>query len=184
MRGLTPIVLILVCICVGFFYINPQYKKIQAHRLESLEYDKVIAKSVELKKLRDSLSDTLQAFSPSDLDRISKLLPEKVDTARLILDISGVAAKYAIEMKDTKTTDAPKSGSPGTDSKSAEKIYKSSTISFGFQTSYEGMIQFVKDLEKSLRMVDVISISLKPSAGTFPIYDYNITLQAYWLNSK
>lgn len=78
MRGLTPIVLILVCICVGFFYINPQYKKIQAHRLESLEYDKVIAKSVELKKLRDSLSDTLQAFSPSDLDRISKLLPEKV----------------------------------------------------------------------------------------------------------
>ncbi len=175
MKGLTPIILIIACAGVGFFYINPQYKKIQAQRLEAIEYDSIIEKSKELADLRDSLSDTLASFSPADLNRISKLLPEKVDTARLILDISGVAARYAIEMQDTKTTDAPKV---------SEKGYKSSTISFSFQTSYEGMIQFVKDLEKSLRMVDVVSISLKPGTGNFPIYSYEITLQTYWLNSK
>lgn len=182
MKGLTPFILILACIAVGFFYINPQYKKIQAQRLEGLEYDSVIAKSKELKELRDSLSDTLQSFSPADLERISKLLPEKVDTARLILDVSGIASKYAIEMRDTETSDTTKSSAP-TD-KSVDKAYKSSTLSFEFQTSYEGMVQFVKDLEKSLRMVDVTAISLVQGTSQFPIYDYSITLQAYWLNSK
>ncbi len=176
MKGLTPIILILVSVGVGFFYTYPQYQKIQAQRLESLQYDEVISKSNELKDLRASLSGILSSFSASDLDRISKLLPEKVDTARLILDINGVASKYAIEMRDTKISDLSKS--------STDKPYKTSTITFGFQTSYEGMVIFIKDLERSLRMVDIVNISLKPSQGTFPIYDYNITLQAYWLDSK
>lgn len=176
MKGLTPIILIIASVGVGFFYTYPQYQKVQASRLESIQYDGVLAKTAELTALRNDLSNTLTSFSPADLDRISKLLPEKVDTARLILDISGVASKYAIEMKETKTSDVSKT--------TEGKMYKTSTISFNFQTSYEGMVQFVRDLEKSLRMVDVVSISLKPGTGAFPIYDYSITLQAYWLNSK
>ncbi len=180
MKGLTPIFLILLSLGAGFFYVSPQYQKIQMHRAEGVKYDDVIAKAQDLSKLRAELSDTLNTFSADDLDRLSKLVPEKVDTARLILDVSGIAAKYAMEMKDIQVTEPAKADTKAVD----VKPYKTSTISFNFQSSYEGMIQFVKDLEQSLRMVDVTNITLATGDGRFPIFSYKITLQTYWLNSS
>jgi Tfp pilus assembly protein PilO len=182
MKGLTPIILILTCVGVGFFYTYPEYQKMQAQMAESAQYDEVILKSSELKNLKSSLADTLASFSPADLERISKLLPEKVDTARFILDVNGIASRYGIEIKDIKTSEAPKTSDPSKNPN--EKPYQTSTLAFGFQTPYETMISFVKDLEKSLRMVDVVNISIKPNPNALSINDYTITLQAYWLNKK
>lgn len=182
MKKYIPIFLIILSVAIAYIYILPQYKKVQAQRLESLQYDDVLAKAVDLKNLRTELSNKLATFSENDVDRLSKMIPENVDYARLILDISGVASKYAIEMKEIKTSEVALLDK--TNVKTANKAYKTSTISFNFQTSYEVMILFAKDLEQSLRLVDVMSISLAPTASTFPIYNYSMVLQTYWLNPK
>ncbi|MSR71585.1 MAG: hypothetical protein EXS50_02900 [Candidatus Taylorbacteria bacterium] len=182
MKKYIPIFLIILSIVIAYIYLLPEYNKIQAQRLESLQYDVVIEKAADLKKLRAELSNKFATFSQDDTDRLNKMMPKNVDYARLILDISGVASKYAIEMKDIKTTDVAVPDE--TNTKTVNKAYKTSTISFGFQTSYEGMILFAKDLEQSLRLVDVVSILLAPTESTFPIYNYSIVLQTYWLNSK
>lgn len=179
MKRYIPLFLIILSLAIGYYYVLPQYDKIQEQKAESLQYDKYIAKAADLKKLRTELSIKLMAFSQSDIDKLNKMVPDKVDYARLILDLSSVASKYAIEMKDIKTTDVPVDDK--TDTKTASKSYKISTISFSFQTSYEVAILFSKDLEQSLRLVDVVSISLQPTVSKFPIYNYIMTLQTYWL---
>ncbi len=179
MRGFTPLILIAVSLAAFFFYVHPQYQKIQAYRTEASQYDEVLTKAAELKRIRAELSSKYSTFSPSDLDRLGKLIPEKVDIARLILDLNGVASRYAIEIKNISTSEATQKES----SIGKSKPYRVSTISFDFETSYEGMLRFVADLEQSLRLVDVLSLSLKPGTNpTSPIYTYSITLQTYWLN--
>ncbi len=162
----------------GFFYVKPQYAKIQAHKTEGAEYDALIAQAQELKDLRLQLEAKQNSFTEDDLARLSKLVPEKVDTARLILDVSGVAAKYAITLNDLNTKEV----SSKSVSADAKKTYKSTSLSFNFQTSYEAMLAFAKDLEKSLRMVDVVDISVTTDKTISPFLNYQITLQAYWLD--
>jgi len=49
-------------------------------------------------------------------------------------------------------------------------------------SAYESLIQFIKDIEKSLRIVDVTEISLIPSkTGESNLYEYNIGIKTYWL---
>ena len=55
------------------------------------------------------------------------------------------------------------------------------TLSFSFSTtmSYTDFIRFLKDVESSLKMLDVSSITFSPSdTGS---YTYSVTLKAYWL---
>ncbi len=180
MKGLTPIFLIGISIGAFFLHIDPQYKKIQEHRVEAVEYNEVLVKAQELKKVRAELTNKLAQLSLGDLDRLDKIIPEKIDTARLILDISGVADRYSINMQDITTSEMATQGDREADK---ARPYKASTISFNFKSSYEGMVRFVKDLEQGLRLVDVTEISLATGDGLSPFYNFSITLQAYWLNT-
>ena len=178
MNKFTPLILILIALAAGFFYVRPQYAKIQAHKAEGAEYDALLVQAQELKDLKAQLEEKRKSFSEDDLARLDKLVPEKVDTARLILDVSGVAAKYAISLEGFKTTEVLPDTRPG----EKKELHKATTLSFDFQSSYEAMLAFVRDLEKSLRMVDVVSISIAADDALSPFLNYDITLQAYWLD--
>lgn len=179
MSRFTPLILIIVAIAGGFFYIRPQYTEIQALRQESMQYDDLLLQAQELKSIHAELEEKRKSISADDLDRLSKLVPEKIDTARLILDIDGIGSRYAIGMKNIQIGDiVADEVRPG----ELPKPYGATAISFAFQTSYEGMVAFVRDLEESLRMVDVVDITLAEGEEDSPFFNYTITLQAYWLN--
>ena len=46
--------------------------------------------------------------------------------------------------------------------------------------SYDNFIAFLKDLEKSLRLVDVVSLTFTAPESS-PTYDFTIGLKTYWL---
>jgi uncharacterized protein YabE (DUF348 family) len=58
---------------------------------------------------------------------------------------------------------------------------KVGVISFSFTVSakYEVFLEFLKQLEESLRLVDIRNIEISRGTGVF--YDYRITLDTYWL---
>jgi len=178
MTKFAPIFLIIIAVLAGILYVRPQYEKIQALRVEAVQYENLLLQAQELKNIQAELEVKRSSFTPNDLNRLSKLVPNKVDTARLILDLNGVGAKYAIQMKNIQTLD-PVFDTGIVD---REKPYTASTVSFDFDTSYEAMVPFVRDLERSLRMVDVVDLSLLSNEDGSPFFKYRITLQAYWLN--
>lgn len=177
MKNLTPIILIVVAIGLFFWQVKPLYGVVQDLRTQSAEYDEALDVADELEEVRGALADKLASFSPEDLDKLEKFLPSYMDNIRTIIDVNGVAAKYNIALKNLKTSEA--SAPTG-----ATKVYSAASVGFDFSTSYTNAVNFLRDLETSLRLMDVRSLSVKPAASGASGYNFSITLNTYWIPKK
>ncbi|MEK7185648.1 MAG: hypothetical protein AAB726_03430 [Patescibacteria group bacterium] len=177
MKNLTPIILIVVAIGLFFWQVQPLYGVVQDLRAQSADYDEALDVASELEQVRGDLANKLASFSPEDLDKLEKFLPSYMDNIRTVIDVNGVAAKYNIALKNLKTSEA----SAGSGS---SKVYSAASIGFDFSTSYTNAVNFLRDLETSLRLMDVRSLSVKPSAAGKTGYDFSITLNTYWIPKK
>lgn len=160
------------------------YVEIKEVLKEEEKFDKALDKSKELKEIRDALLSRYNTFSTNDLDRLGKLLPDHVDNVRLVLDIDHIASTYGMRIKNVNISvvedNDRQRGVIGPD----DKLYESVGLSFSITSSYDILKQFIKDLEKSLRIVDVMSISLTSAETeeiTNDLYNYDIGLKTYWL---
>jgi Tfp pilus assembly protein PilO len=178
MRTIVPILLIIVAIGAFFAYVDPTYAKIKALKQEEAQYDEALTKSRELQAIRDRLLSKFNTFSTTDLERLEKLLPDNVDNVRLIMDIASIAAKYGMTIKNVSIKEvAPQkdAGIVGPD----EKNYGSIGLDFSISSTYNNFVQFIMDLEQSLRIVDITSISFR--SGEADLYEYNLGVRTYWL---
>ena len=84
---------------------------------------------------------------------------------------------------------APQTGAVGAISAGGSK-YQSTTMSFSTHGTYEQFKSFLRDMEASLRIVDLVSLTLSPSIdtsgqvaapGAKPSYSYAMTFRTYWL---
>lgn len=179
-----PILFILLSIGLFFTYVDPKYKDIQNTLKEEEKYDQALDKSKELREIRDELLSKYNSFQTSDLDRLIKLLPDHVDNVRLILDIDHIASIYGMRIKDVSINkkEDSKDGIIGPDI----NPYQSVSLSFSVASTYDDLKQFIRDLERSLRIVDIVSIALAPSnvvTRNGALYSYNISLKTYWLKN-
>lgn len=177
MRYLLPTILIATAIGMFFLLIDPLYKEIGALQQQAASFDAALAKSKELQTVRDDLLSKYNAFSTTDLDRLSRMLPDNVDNVRLIMDINNIAARYNMSLKNTKINiiDEAKNGALGPN----RKKYGTVQLEFSVAGPYSVFLAFLEDLEKSLRIVDVAGLTFSSASKDF--YDYNVALQTYWL---
>ncbi len=177
-----PIVLTVVAIGLFAMYTNPQYQTIKALQAQVGEFDNALNKTKELRASRDELLAKRNTFSTDDLQKLERMLPDNVDNIRLIIDINNIAARHSLSLKnvalgtlsDSKTTrSALAVGSSGEPVGSVE-------VGFSVTASYDEFLIFLKDLEHSLRIVDVEKISFKPSS--LGKDDYSLTIRTYWLH--
>lgn len=175
-----PIIFILLSAGLFFIYIDPTYEDIKKIITEEQRVDEALDKSKELQEVRNRLLSKYNTFSTNDLNRLKKLLPDNVDNVRLILDIDHIASIYGMRLKDVVVSvpDNRQAIIIGPDN----APYKSVNLSFSLLSSYENMMNFIKDIERSLRIVDIIGISftqLKSDSNEF--YEYRIEIKTYWL---
>ncbi len=196
MKGITSIILILVSLGVFFFYIDPQYKKVQQQQAEIAQNKKIIDIANKLNVRKEELSNKFNQISDEEKVELEKLLPDTVDNVRLIIDMNNIAEKFGIVVRDisintedtksgSKTVTSQKSNFDGVLEENSIKYVdttKIGVISFSFSVSakYEVFLEFLKQLENTLRLVDIRSIQVSRGAqSTF--YDYRVTLDTYWL---
>ncbi|MBL7045629.1 MAG: type 4a pilus biogenesis protein PilO [Parcubacteria group bacterium] len=175
---LVPLIALAVSAGVFFGYIDPTYEKVKATKAVDIQFNQALSKSRELQEIRDTLLSRFNTFSQADLDRLVKMLPDNIDNVRLILDIDGIASKYNMRTRNVQI--ATNTG----DSADAIRIDTGATdsvvLSFSVAGSYEDFIEFLKDLESSLRIVDVLSLkfdSTKPG----DLYEFGVSIRTYWL---
>ncbi len=61
-------------------------------------------------------------------------------------------------------------------------MYRSVGMTFTVEATYEEFISFMNDLERSLRIVDITSLSIDPSSDSgSTTYTYDIGINTYWL---
>ncbi|TSC67038.1 MAG: hypothetical protein G01um101472_557 [Parcubacteria group bacterium Gr01-1014_72] len=179
MRTLFPIALILLSVGVFFWLIQPNRAEIA--RLNGVREDlaRAAERARELQEVQDKLLAEDQKISDTEREDIVKLLPDNVDNVRLIIDIDGLAARYSARVKNVEVTTGSASDSSSAALATGPEQYGSIGLAFTVSTTYENFLDFLKDLERSLRLVDVTALTFASSKKDQ--YEYNVSIKTYWL---
>lgn len=177
MSNIVSTILILTSIGLFFGYVDPTYTNIQKASLEKADYDKALENATVLQAERDKLLQKYNAMDKSDLDKLSKLLPDHIDNVRLIIDIDEMAKIYGMRIRNFTTNTDDKKDTIGTNN----TPYGTLTLTFSTTASYNTFLAFMHDLERSLRVLDVTSVQFSASDTGSQLYDYTITIKTYWL---
>ena len=195
-KSIIALVLLVASGAMFFLYTQPTYDQVKATQAQIASYDAALQKAAELQQLKQTLLQRYNSFNPNDLDRLQKLLPDHVDNIALMMDLDNLANHYNMVLENVQVS-APAGGSSqtavGVIGEGGRQKYDSLTISFSTQGTYQSFITFMKGLESSLRIVDMVSFSLAPqgaavdtttpltAASKDPIYMYSLTIRTYWL---
>jgi len=197
---ITSIILIIASLYIIFGYVKPTYNTTDAILKAGSQYDKALHKARQIQERKRLLLEQYNnLFAGQDLSKLEKMLPSTADNVRLILDIDGIAASRGIRIgsvKIQKSADARNSAQTGavgfaTAEQSAQP-YKSMVVEFTTVTTYENFKHFLQDLERSLRIVDLVSLKVSPayrqkSTTTGQdndepaIYKFRVGIKTYWL---
>ncbi len=197
MKNLIATIFTIAAIGLFYVYVSPTYGEITSLREEKAQYDEALNNSQKVQDARDELLGKYNSFSPNDLKRLEKLLPDHVDNIRLIIEMDSVASRYNMILKNVQvsipTATTQSSGIPNIALPTENLPYGTAEISFEVSGSYEAYRGFVKDLEKSLRIIDITGISFSTeraqasqSAGKDvpTVYNFKTSLETYWLQGK
>jgi Tfp pilus assembly protein PilO len=183
MKGILPIIAVVIAGIAFYFYIDPTYTEIKQLRKEEATLSAALTRALELQATRDQLLSRYNTFNPEDLARLEKMLPDHVDNVRLALDMDSLAASYGMRIRnvsiekqdETKRPAARQAQAVGPD----ERTYESMALSFTVTGQYDTFRAFLSDLERSLRLVNLEQLSF--SSTETGLYDFTITLRTYWL---
>lgn len=190
-RFLMPIILIGAAVAVFLMLANPLYNDISSLQAQVSSYNDALSNSKALENERDKLTAKYNAMNPDNLTKIERLLPSSVDNIRLILEIEQIAAPYGMTLKDVKynTPDNPPAGV----AKGPQKSYGTFDLEFSTSGNYGNFVNFTKDLENNLRIVDITGITFSSntgpatgSSGSFfspDVYNYDFKIRTYWLKN-
>ena len=185
-RIILPVIFVALAVASFFMLTKPIYGKISELKNQNLSYNSALGNSKALEGERDKLTQKYNSISQENLDRLAKLLPENVDNIRLILEIEKIASPYSMVLKDVKY-DAEKSAATGATKENApKKEYGVWNLQFSTFGTYPNFVNFVKDLEKNLRLVDITGIQFSSGEGTSAlpdIYKYTFNIRTYWLKN-
>lgn len=185
MKNIIAIILILAAGLIFFWFTNPRFVGVKALQAEEQTYNDALDRSKELIGLRDALLSRYNAIPSDQLQKINSVIPDSVDTVRLIIEINAIAARHNMTLLDiavgevdrgaTDSRDVP--GRLGPESSS----YGTVALSFDVVARYEAFRDFIADLERNLRLIDIATISFgEASAGTGATR-YGVSFNTYWM---
>lgn len=207
-KNATAILLIVLAIGIYFTFTSGRVKELKSIQDVNAQYEAAIDNALNLVKIRDNVLKSYNSISETDRDRLNKIVPDNVDNVRLIIDVKDdIAARHGLFLKNIKTAspDAPvqntgptvptpvldSSGvanggipSPGD---STGNQYGVVTLSFTVTSSYDNFVAFLKDLEASLRIMDIskLTVAQGTDKSGAQVYDFGVEMKTYWLkNSK
>jgi hypothetical protein len=178
MKSTTAIIFILVAIGLFYTVITPHYSKVQALQVESNKYSDVLSNVEALTQKRDELLIKYNSIPKDQLERLEKALPDHIDSVRLAVDFDSIASKYGISIKNIKTT-AKKEDNGSVIQPASTNAYDTVRVDFSFVSTYDNYRKFMKDIESSLRVIDIRTASF--SASDNGLYDYTVSIDTYWL---
>jgi len=172
-------------------YTRPTYEKVQAIRADIVKFDQALEKSRELQELKRGLLSRYNTFTEANLSRLNRMLPDHVDNVRLVLDLDNLASRYGMAVQNVLI-------SRGNDEEQVATVlgslgaqntkYDSLAMQFATVGTYSNFVRFLEDLESSLRIVDLVSLTIEPAIisneGVIleePLYEYNVAIRTYWL---
>ncbi len=153
---------------------------IVALQAEKAKLDEALTNARKLAERMDKLTAAYNALPADKLERLDLFLPDDVDNVQLIIDINNIAKAHGMAIRDVKiATEEPKTQT-SVISRPGSMEQGSVGLSFTVSGPYRVFQDFLIDLSRSIRIVDIESVDLTVS-GTKGLYDYHVELKTHWL---
>jgi Tfp pilus assembly protein PilO len=196
MNTLRPFIIIGIAIGLVYLYAWPQWNAIGLLRTRNLELQTALGKAEELAQIRNRLMDQYNAISPTDTEKIARVVPEKYDPVKLVADVNAIGLGYGMIIRDVKLSSVTAAATTGAiqDAPPIEPYVKRQ-FSFSAVGQYRNFISFITDLETSLQLMDLHKVEVSaapvgatPKTGTGSqtvpqsgSLEFKVTLYTYWI---
>ena len=134
------------------------------------------------------MASKYESISPEDLTKLDKIIPQTFDPVLFANDINSLITKHSLKVTALRIEYQQNNVDGVTDSTQiGDSTYRTINSSFSVSGDYDKLFAFLKELETSLRLLDVVSLSIKgglvDSATKNPksVYTYDIKLKTYSL---
>jgi len=190
MNSIISLFLLIASVGIFFGYINPTYgavtnmedikkRSIQELIQERDRYSDALNKTREIEHARTGLLERYNHIPLEDRERLEKLLPDHIDSVRLIIDVNNVASRYGMTLKNINLTGTEDVATAPGAIGPREQQYKSIGLRFSVVGTYDEFRSFMKDLERSLRLADATDIRFLARESE---YDFSVIISTYRLN--
>ncbi|KND48656.1 MAG: putative pilO [Parcubacteria bacterium C7867-005] len=179
MKSTTSLTLLLISIGIFYTFIDPKYKEVKILRSNAEQFESILSNVEELKEKRSDLLIKYQSIPRVEVDRLAKMLPDNIDTVRLAIDFDSIAAQYGISIKGIQADSSGVDNSAAIIQTGSGAPYEEVSVSFRFVASYDNFRKFMEDIEQSLRVIDVKSVTFQATDNG--LYEYSVAIQTYWL---
>jgi len=189
MNFILPLILIASSFAVFFGYVDPNYKSgvndsanyskadVIFLKTELAKYDDILNSSTKIVSQRDVLIAKKNTITEADKAKLERLLPSNIDNIRLIIEISKIAEGRSLVAKNISVGDMTQTS--GDTIGQTNTSYGTLSLKFTVNSSYNNFLNFLHDLENNLRLLDITDISFNATESGF--YDFNVSLNTYWL---
>ncbi|MBA3733410.1 type 4a pilus biogenesis protein PilO [Patescibacteria group bacterium] len=183
MKSFIPFVVIGLSVGMYFAYIAPTTTEIKVLRENKVAYDNLILKSAELKKKRDSVLQLYNSIPEENISKLNKIIPETFNPVIFANDLNSMVSGYGLTIKDFKTNETKTEVRDTLINQPKNQFYKTTAVSFRVEGSYDQFLKFMKDVESSLHLMDVVGLSLRPTgnAGKSDNFEFNLDVYTYSL---
>lgn len=184
-RYAIPLFLMLLAGTIYVLYIDASIKNIKQQLAKEEEINGYLELAKEARGKLDEIELQYKNFPPDANKKLSIILPESIDSLKLIIDVNTVAKRHGLQVLGPAVTgadgDAQKSGG-----------YAKYKLNFKVSATYPAFQEFLGDIQKSLALRDFNNVAFtatteKDAAGNVSkpenaIYDYQVELMSYALN--
>lgn len=181
MQKLFPVVLILIAVGLFFVYTSPTYSGPVAEAQTRIRsYNSALEAADAFKERESELAIQRDAIAPEALARLEAFLPDSVNNIQLILDLDALAARSGVRLSNFAVDEASSpSGGEGELALESSNPVGSLEVTVTAAGTYAAFVNFLEAAEKSLRMLDVVALSVTSTDNG--IYTYDVTFRIYWL---
>jgi len=180
----TPILLVIAGIVLFFFYVEPQYEKVQAKRDMQREFESALEEANDLASVRSSALEIYNSYNESEKQRLRVMVPSEVDHPRVFNTIERIGGAHgvfltSVTVKDSDTTSRSRRRS--SEEEGAISDVTPITLGFSAESSYQGFLPFLQDIEQNLQLMDPMVVEVRSSGDEQSLYTFTVTLQTYSL---
>lgn len=183
---ILPVFIVLLAIVTYKFYIQPLYGDIGRARAKEAEVKSALVETDTAQAKLEEIKKRYESFPPDADERLSQILPEKIDPIRLLIDTTAFLERNGFPAKSIGVSDTR-----GTEGGTSRAAYQTHTITFSLSGSYDTFREFLHALEASLALRDLVEVSFttaRASSGAndrgrpeTAIHEYNIRVTSYSL---
>lgn len=182
MRTTTPILSLLIAVLLFVFFTHPEYVETMDVQKQIGEYQKATATYQKFSATLEEKLAKKSNRSAYEVERLAVLIPNGIDETQYLVDLEALAGRNNLLFGNTSVEDSDfsvvRKGKEASDASPKDEL---TTVDITFEVvgTYDQFKQFLRDLESSLTIFEVTSMSFTVIEG--PFQQFKLTVRTYAL---